>query len=96
LEIPSGKTLSLSTPFPLPFSVLSTPRSSSSNTSLIDINSANLATLDTLPGIGPTTAQKIIDYRSLHGPFTNIEVLMNVSGIGPATFDRLQDLITVK
>ena len=62
---------------------------------LININTATLAQLDSLPGIGPTTAQKIIDYRTTHGPFQKIEDIMNVSGIGPATFDKLKDLITV-
>ena len=78
-----------------PFAVIQTPGGSSTATDLININTATLALLDNLPGIGPTTAQKIIEYRNLHGPFTNIEDIMNVPGIGPATFDRLQELITI-
>jgi competence protein ComEA len=62
---------------------------------LVNINTATLEELDTLPGIGPTTAQKIIDYRTENGPFSAIEDIMNVSGIGPATFEDIQDLITV-
>ena len=62
---------------------------------LVNINTASLDELDSLPGIGPTTAQKIIDYRTENGPFANIEDIMNVSGIGPATFEDIQDLITV-
>jgi comEA protein len=62
---------------------------------LVDINTATVEELDTLPGIGPTTAQKIIDYREENGPFFSIEEIMNVSGIGPSTFEEIQDLITV-
>jgi competence protein ComEA len=62
---------------------------------LVDINAASAEELDELPGIGPTTAQKIVEYRELNGPFQRIEDIMNVSGIGPATFEELRDLITV-
>ena len=61
---------------------------------LIDINTATLEELDTLPGIGVTLAQAIIDYRDTYGPFYYIEDIMNVSGIGPSTFDNIKDLIT--
>jgi competence protein ComEA len=71
--------------------------SSSSNLSadLVNINTASLEELNALPGIGPTIAQKIIDYREANGPFSTIEDIMNVSGIGPSTFEDLKDLITV-
>ena len=62
---------------------------------LIDINTASLEELDTLPGIGPTTAQKIIDYREENGRFEAIEDIVNVSGIGAATYEEIKDLITV-
>jgi competence protein ComEA len=62
---------------------------------LININTASLEELDTLPGIGPTIAQRIIDYREQNGAFSTIEEIMDVSGIGPATFDNIKDLITV-
>lgn len=96
LEIPDGTNITGVATFSSPFSVIITPVINSSVNNLININTASLSLLDTLPGIGPTTAQKIIDYRTLHGPFTNIEDIMNVSGIGPATFDRIQNLIATQ
>lgn len=62
----------------------------------ININTATQAELETLPHIGPATAAKIIDYREKHGPFARIEDIQNVSGIGPATFADIKDLITVQ
>ena len=62
---------------------------------LININTASVDELDTLPGIGPTTALKIVEYRDTNGPFLSIEDIVNVSGIGPTTYDRIKDLITV-
>ena len=66
-----------------------------SNGDLVNINTATLTQLDALPGIGPTIAQRIIDYRTEHGPFQSINDLMYVSGIGPTTFEKLKNLITV-
>ena len=64
-------------------------------TELININTASSTELEALPGIGPTTAQKIIAYREQNGPFINTEDIINVSGIGPGTYERIKDLITV-
>ncbi|TET56466.1 MAG: ComEA family DNA-binding protein [Dehalococcoidia bacterium] len=61
----------------------------------IDINRAESWLLEALPGIGEVRAQAIIGYRSEHGPFGRIEDLLEVSGIGPATFERIKDYITV-
>ncbi len=74
---------------------VSVPTESAASTELIDINNASQSELETLPGIGPTTAQKIIDYREENGPFQMTEDIMNVSGIGPGTYERIKDLITV-
>jgi competence protein ComEA len=60
----------------------------------VNINTADTATLETLPGIGPTIAGRIIDYRQANGPYVSIEEIMEVSGIGPATFEKIQDLIS--
>jgi competence protein ComEA len=61
----------------------------------ININTADSAALQTLNGVGPATAQKIIDYRDGNGPFAKIEDLKNVSGIGDKTFEKLKDSICV-
>lgn len=61
----------------------------------ININTATAAELDTLPGIGPAFAQRIIDYRDANGPFQSIEEIILVSGIGNATYDKIKDLITL-
>jgi len=68
--------------------------SSGSSQDLININTASVEELDSLPGIGPTIAQRIIDYRDENGPFQTIEDILNVSGVGPSTFDQIKDLIT--
>ena len=60
----------------------------------INLNTADEPALQTLPGIGPATAQKIIADRNSHGPFRAPEDLMRVSGIGPKKYDALKDLIT--
>ena len=62
---------------------------------IININSATLDELDTLPEIGPKTAQAIIDYRNTYGLFTKIDDILEVSGIGPVTFEKIKDLITI-
>lgn len=61
---------------------------------LVNINTADAAALETLPGIGPALAQRILDFRQASGRFEQIEDLMEVSGIGPGIFDQIRELIT--
>ncbi|MEM6283422.1 MAG: ComEA family DNA-binding protein [Chloroflexota bacterium] len=61
---------------------------------LVNVNTADSATLETLPRIGPALAGRIIAYREANGPFSTLADLENVSGIGPATVDQLAPLVT--
>jgi competence protein ComEA len=62
---------------------------------LINLNSATVADLDTLPGIGSAIAQRIVDYRIANGPFKSIDDLRNVKGIGAALFEKIAPLVTI-
>jgi len=59
----------------------------------VSLSSATAEQLDALPGIGPVTAQKILDYRLKHGAFHSVDELDAISGIGPAKLDQLRDLV---
>jgi competence protein ComEA len=61
----------------------------------INLNTATLEQLDSLPGIGPVTAKKIIDYRDRHGPFRQIDELKQIDGMGSKKFDRIKDSLCV-
>ncbi len=61
----------------------------------IDLNQATLDDLVQLPGIGPSLAERILEYRKTHGPFRSIEDLLNVKGIGPAKLEQIRPYITV-
>ena len=62
---------------------------------LIDLNTASLEELDTLPGIGPVLAQRIVDYREEHGGFQTKEEIINVTGIGETIYGKMADLVKV-
>lgn len=61
----------------------------------ININTASADDLASLPGIGPSYAQRIVEYREKNGPFHKVEDLLNVRGIGEKTFERIRDRLTL-
>jgi competence protein ComEA len=75
--------------------VNSPTQSNSSLSTLVNVNTALQDELAALPGIGPVTAQRIVEYRAQFGPFTTLEDLTQVFGIGPATLEQIRELVTV-
>jgi competence protein ComEA len=71
----------------------SPPEASAAPAGPVHLNQATLEQLDELPGVGPVTAQKILDYRTQHGAFSSVDELDAISGIGPARLDELRDLV---
>ena len=71
------------------------PSGAGADSGPIDLNTADEAALDALPGVGPATAKAIVAYRESHGPFTSVDQLLEVRGIGPAKLDQLADLVRV-
>jgi len=65
-----------------------------SPTGRISLNAASVTELDELPGVGPVTAQKIIDFRAAHGGFRSVDDLDSIPGIGPARIEQLRDLVS--
>ena len=63
--------------------------------SVVNVNAADVTTLQTLPGVGPVTAETIVAHRLEHGPFATVDALVAVRGIGTATVEQLRDLATV-
>jgi competence protein ComEA len=62
----------------------------------VNLNTATVEDLDTLPGVGPVTAQAILDYRTQHGRFGSVDELLDVDGIGEATLSKLAPHVTVQ
>jgi competence protein ComEA len=73
----------------------STTEAAAPATALVNINTASAEDLETLPGIGEVLAATIVQYRDEHGPFTSVDQLVDVSGIGEVTLEELRDLVTV-
>jgi competence protein ComEA len=62
---------------------------------LVNLNTASVAELDRLPGVGPVTAQRIVAYREQHGPFSSVEQLRDAKLVSAATFEKLKDLVAI-
>jgi len=73
----------------------STSTSTESTGAMVNVNTADEALLDTIPEVGPATAQAIIEYRTQIGSFTSVEQLIEVTGIGPATLEAMRPFVTV-
>jgi competence protein ComEA len=82
-------------PVPPAGSTSPAPPGSPPTGALVNINTADQATLETLPGIGPVTAAAILQWRTEHGGFTAVEELLEVSGIGDATLAELMPFVTL-
>ena len=71
-------------------------QASAAHTGLLNLNTASAAEMaDALPGIGPVLSERIVAYREANGQFVRSDQLMAVAGIGPTTFEKLRDLVTV-
>jgi competence protein ComEA len=71
------------------------PARPAASTALVNINTATQAQLESLPGLGPKVAERILEYRQKNGTFKKVEDLMNVKGIGEKSFLKLKPLLTV-
>ncbi|MBO3142642.1 hypothetical protein GZ178_04005 [Dermatophilus congolensis] len=80
---------------PAPAAAVSSPGTSTTAAGKVNLNSADQTTLETLPGVGPVMAGKIIKWRTDNGRFTRVEDLNEVSGVGEKTFAKLAQLVTV-
>src|SRR5262249_37480368 len=83
-------------PLPMPGASPAVPGAGSSHVAApVDVNTATLEELETLPGVGPVLGQNILDYRSANGPFTTVDQLADVSGIGDVRLAEIRPLVTV-
>lgn len=71
------------------------PPAAAVSTEVVNLNSATAAQIALLPGVGPKTAELVVQYRQKNGPFKKIEEIMNVRGIGEKSFLKIKDRLTV-
>jgi competence protein ComEA len=99
--VPRRGSVVVRAPIPRPLPGVNAPPSPNASapegasSTKININTASMSDLDTLSGVGPSTAKAIIDYRTKNGPFGSVEDLLNVRGIGPAKLDAMREQVTV-
>jgi len=81
---------------PLPGTAIPTASGITASTGALDLNHASAAELESLPGIGPSLASAIVQYRDQNGPFRSVDDLLNVPGIGPTRLAQLRELVRVE
>ncbi|MGZ0147359.1 helix-hairpin-helix domain-containing protein [Kribbella sp. WER1] len=82
-------------PPPNPTTTSTSTTQTPANPQSVNLNTATVDQLDTLPGVGPVLAQRILDYRTENGPFTTIDQLQEVPGVGPKKYDSLKPHVTL-
>ena len=92
---PPGIEITLPDPSEQPEQLASSDAAGDGGAPRIDINTASVQLLETLPGIGPVLASRIVEYREQNGPFERTDQLTAVRGIGSATYERLRPLVGV-
>lgn len=92
-RLSDGEQLYVGVPTPVGADVPAEAPADGGGAARVDLNSASLTELDTLPGVGPVTAQRILDWRTQHGRFASVEQLREIEGIGPTRFSKLKDLV---
>jgi competence protein ComEA len=90
-----GEQIVVGEPVPTGVAASAVPTSGAPAGPLVDLNTASQAELETLPEVGPVTAQAILAWRDQHGGFTSVQELLEVDGIGDATLGQLAPYVTV-
>jgi competence protein ComEA len=95
-KLADGEQIYVGVPAPPGMEPVGAPAGTPGVPEKVDLNTATLAGLDTLPGVGPVTAQRIVDWRTTHGRFDSVEQLREIDGIGPARYEKLKDQVVAR